>query len=87
MAEANPTTPVHKAQEPYYEDEFYKEYISSELSHKRGVFVKKSYLRLVGYDFVTALLLAQIVDWFFKGENAQVYRDGHLWIAKRRTDW
>lgn len=52
---------------------------------------KKSYVDLAG-DLVAGLLLSQIVYWHLPSKETgktklRVKKDGHLWIAKGRSDW
>src|SRR5690625_1801093 len=52
---------------------------------------KKSYVDLAG-DLVAGVLLSQIVYWHLPSKETgktklRVKKDGHLWIAKGRSDW
>lgn len=51
---------------------------------------KKIYVDIAG-DLVAGLMLSQIIYWHLPGHNGEpklrVERDGHRWLAKRRTEW
>ena len=49
-----------------------------------------AYIDITG-DLIAGTLLSQIMYWFSESKNndirANIYKDGHYWIAKRREDW
>ena len=49
-----------------------------------------AYIDITG-DLIAGTLLSQIMYWFSENKNndirANIYKDGHYWIAKRREDW
>lgn len=52
--------------------------------------VKKIYVDMAD-DLVAGILLSQIVYWFLPskkgGTKLRIEREGHLWLAKERSDW
>lgn len=52
--------------------------------------IHHAYVDVAG-DLVAGALLGQICYWFGTGKDgrprARIVKDGHLWIAKARTDW
>ncbi|PTM52196.1 hypothetical protein [Desmospora activa] len=52
--------------------------------------VHHSYIDITG-DLVTGTLLSRIVFWFSPNKEGKsklrVFKDGHYWLAKNRTDW
>ncbi|MBI4321874.1 MAG: hypothetical protein HY675_25550 [Chloroflexi bacterium] len=68
----------------------FNEFLLWERSSRDTVDVKRCYIDMAG-DLVTGVVLSQIVYYYLPGRDGgsklRVEREGHLWLAKRRTDW
>lgn len=66
-------------------------YLLWERKTKDCVDFKTTYVDMCEGDIVAGLLLSQILYWHLSGPSNQsrlrVRRDGHLWLAKGRSDW
>ncbi|MCK5787949.1 MAG: hypothetical protein KAH32_03050 [Chlamydiia bacterium] len=72
---------------PYSEED----YLLTEESASRGVYIRLSYIDMCHGDFNSALVMSQIRSWHLPdkkgGSKLRVEKNGILWIAKKREDW
>lgn len=72
-------------------DDNFREFLAWEKTSRDTVDFKRIYVDMAG-DLVAGLMLSQLVYWYLlpdqKGRSRlRVYRDGHWWVAKNRSDW
>ncbi|RCJ19279.1 hypothetical protein A6770_31985 [Nostoc minutum NIES-26] len=61
-------------------------------AHSRDTLkVKRCYVDVAGGDLIAGILLSQIIYWHLPDDSGQsrlkIERDGHKWLAKKRSDW
>lgn len=65
-------------------------FLTWEVSSRDTIDFKKVYVDMAG-DLISGLLLSQIVYWYLPDKQGKtklrVKREGHYWIAKKRTEW
>ena len=72
-------------------DDDFRAFLSWEKTCRGAVDFKPIYVDMAG-DLVAGLMLSQLVYWCLlpdaKGKSRlRVYRDGHMWAAKSRSEW
>jgi hypothetical protein len=72
------------------ERQTFNEFLLWEATARDTIDFKKAYVDMAG-DLVAGLLLSQIIYWYLPDKHGKsklrVEKDGHMWIAKGRTDW
>ena len=64
---------------------------SEESSLREQVMVRMVYVDITG-DLISGILLSQIVYWHVPSRETgkpklKIFKEGHLWLAKERSDW